>query len=114
MIEANFTQVLNTSIEQLQDSQIAEHGAVAEFEQAMQSNVDNGLGESVLDQIVEMKQQLSGATESLHTAMSSGVDDPAALMEIQWALTRITMQEELIAKTAGKMSQNIETLMKAQ
>ncbi|NRD71731.1 type III secretion system inner rod subunit SctI [Shewanella sp. VB17] len=114
MLDSNFTQVLNTSIEQLQDSQMADPNAVTDFEQAMQQNVDNGLGESVLDQIVDMKKQISGATESLKTAMSSGIDDPAALMEIQWALTRITMQEELIAKTAGKTSQNVETLMKAQ
>ncbi len=35
-------------------------------------------------------------------------------MQMQWSLMRITMQEELIAKTVGKMSQNVETLLKTQ
>ncbi|MDC5278186.1 SctI family type III secretion system inner rod subunit LcrO, partial [Acinetobacter baumannii] len=33
-------------------------------------------------------------------------------MLMQWSLIRITIQEELIAKTAGRMSQNVETLSK--
>ncbi len=41
-------------------------------------------------------------------------DDPNSLMQMQWSLMRITMQEELIAKTVGRMSQNVETLMKTQ
>ena len=114
MLDSNFTQTLNTSIEEIQDSQMADPNAVNDFEQAMQQNVDNGLGESALEYLVDMKKQISGTAESLKTAMTSSIGSPAALMEIQWALTKITMQEELIAKTAGKTSQNVETLMKAQ
>ncbi|HAU4896059.1 TPA: EscI/YscI/HrpB family type III secretion system inner rod protein, partial [Aeromonas hydrophila] len=61
-----------------------------------------------------IKQQFVEAKESLRAELSTPGDDPNSLMQMQWALMRITMQEELIAKTVGKMSQNVETLLKTQ
>ena len=50
----------------------------------------------------------------MRAELSTPGDDPNSLMQMQWSLMRITMQEELIAKTVGKMSQNVETLLKTQ
>lgn len=90
----------------------ANESDVNQFQQAMTS--EDGLGKSIVSELVDMKDKFKGAVSNLEKAMSSRIDDPSALMQMQWSLTRITMQEELIAKTAGKTTQNIETLIKAQ
>ncbi|MGR6748976.1 SctI family type III secretion system inner rod subunit AscI [Aeromonas veronii] len=86
---------------------------VASFEQAMGST-SQGMGSSLLGELGELKQQFVEAKQSLQAELATPGDDPNSLMQMQWSLMRITMQEELIAKTVGKMSQNVETLLKTQ
>jgi type III secretion protein I len=114
MINTQYTELVETSLEQIQDGQI-EEGLSERFEQAMFSpESSDGLESGILENISEIKSSIDGAKSSLQTSMQSIGDNPAKLMEMQWALTRITFQEELIAKTVGKTTQNIETLLKAQ
>lgn len=86
---------------------------VMEFEQAM--SVGSGsLGGGFLNEIGQIKEQFNQAKHELRVQLASPGSDPSSLMQMQWSLMRITLQEELIAKTVGKMSQNVETLMKTQ
>lgn len=105
-------QAVVTSLDELKTADTAS-SQVASFEQAM-SAPSQGIGGSLLGEQGEIKQQFVEAKESLRAELSTPGDDPNSLMQMQWALMRITMQEELIAKTVGKMSQNVETLLKTQ
>ncbi|MNF10301.1 Yop proteins translocation protein I [compost metagenome] len=61
-----------------------------------------------------MKERFDRAKEELKVSLSTTQDDPSALLQMQWSLMRITLQEEMIAKTTMRLTQNVETLMKAQ
>ncbi|MGL5812106.1 MAG: type III secretion system inner rod subunit SctI [Aeromonas sp.] len=105
-------QALVTSLDELKATE-APASHVVSFEQAMGPS-SQGIGGSLLGELGEIKQQFAEAKESLKAELSTPGDDPNSLMQMQWSLMRITMQEELIAKTVGKMSQNVETLLKTQ
>lgn len=110
--------VIETSLESL-NSQMPDKHLVGEFERALQPSMrahdqGHGQGAGLLQQVGQVKEQFTEAKRSITDALSKNVDDPATLLELQWSLTRINLQEELIAKTVGRTTQNIETLMKAQ
>ncbi|MGN4980695.1 type III secretion system inner rod subunit SctI [Aeromonas dhakensis] len=105
-------QAVVTNLDELKTTD-ATSSQVASFEQAM-SSPSQGIGGSLLGELGEIRQQFVEAKESLRAELSTPGDDPNSLMQMQWSLMRITMQEELIAKTVGKMSQNVETLLKTQ
>ncbi len=98
-----------TSLEELSGGP-AGAAHVAEFERAMGGA--GSLGGDLLSELGQIKERFSQAKQELQVELSTPGDDPNSLM--QWSLMRITMQEELIAKTVGRMSQNVETLMKTQ
>ena len=72
------------------------------------------LRRDLLSELGQIRERFSQAKQELQMELSTSGDDPNSLMQMQWSLMRITMQEELIAKTVGHMSQNVETLMKTQ
>lgn len=109
---AQSVQAVVTSLDELKAVD-ASSSHVASFEQAMGGS-SQGLGGSLLGELGELKQQFVEAKQSLQAELATPGDDPNSLMQMQWSLMRITMQEELIAKTVGKMSQNVETLLKTQ
>ena len=109
---AQTAQSVVTSLDELKTVEAASPH-IASFEQAMGSS-SQGLGGSLLGELGELKQQFTDAKQSLQAELATPGDDPNSLMQMQWSLMRITMQEELIAKTVGKMSQNVETLLKTQ
>ncbi|HGJ5875645.1 MAG TPA: type III secretion system inner rod subunit SctI [Arsenophonus sp.] len=69
---------------------------------------------SFIEQIESVRQNISLAKTEFQKNISSEDLSPQKLMQVQWSLMRITLQEELIAKTAGKITQSMETLLKAQ
>ena len=85
---------------------------VAEFEGAMGKT--GNLGGGLLSEIGQIKEQFTQAKRELEVRLATPGDNPASLMQMQWSLMRITMQEELLAKTVGRMSQSVETLLKTQ
>ena len=109
---AQSAQAVVTSLDELKTAD-ASSAQVASFEQAMGAS-SQGLGGSLLGDLGEIKQQIVEAKKSLEAELATPGDDPNSLMQMQWSLMRISMQEELIAKTVGRMSQNVETLMKTQ
>ena len=114
MINTQYTEVMQTNIDKLQDAQV-EDGLSERFEQAMSvPEASNGLEGGLLENISELKNTIDNAKSNLQDNMKMVGDDPAQLLQMQWALTRITFQEELIAKTVGKTTENVETLLKAQ
>lgn len=102
-----------TSLEELSGGP-AGAAHVAEFERAMGGA--GSLGGDLLSELGQIRERFSQAKQELQVELSTPGDDPNSLMQMQmqWSLMRITMQEELIAKTVGRMSQNVETLMKTQ
>lgn len=84
---------------------------IMRFDAAMSEDTQ-GLGHSLLKEVSDIQKTFKTAKSDLHTKLAVSVDNPNDLMLMQWSLIRITIQEELIAKTAGRMSQNVETLSK--
>ena len=113
MINMEHNGVVHIHLSQLQDAQI-ESEVNSSFEQALLRESRQGLEGGLLESISELKSNIDSAKSALQDNVLAIGDDPAKLLEMQWALTRITFQEELIAKTVGKTTQNIETLLKAQ
>lgn len=109
---AQSAQAVVTSLDELKAVDVP-RAQIANFEQAMGGSAQ-GLGGSLLGELGELKQQFVEAKQNLQAELATPGDDPNSLMQMQWSLMRITMQEELIAKTVGKMSQNVETLLKTQ
>ncbi|WGL94421.1 type III secretion system inner rod subunit SctI [Arsenophonus nasoniae] len=69
---------------------------------------------SFIDQIEAVRRNMSQAKSEFQQNINNEELSPQKLMQVQWSLMRITLQEELIAKTAGKVTQSMETLLKAQ
>ncbi|MNJ30563.1 Yop protein translocation protein I [compost metagenome] len=87
---------------------------VAQFEQALASG-GTSQASGVLNTISDMTAQISQAKQDLRGKMAAPVDaSPSTLMEMQYQLMQINLQEELIAKGVGRLTQNVETLMKMQ
>lgn len=86
---------------------------VAEFERAI-AQAPAGQGEGLLHKVGQIHEHFSDARQRLRVDLAASADDPAALMDVHWALTKMNLQQELIAKGVGRITQNIETLMKAQ
>ncbi|WP_286089022.1 type III secretion system inner rod subunit SctI [Pseudomonas sp. MWU13-3659] len=107
-------EVIEASLESL-NTPVADQHLVGEFERFLRPPMPvHEQDTSLLRQVGQIKEQFTEAKQSITAALAKGADDPATLMQLQWALTRINLQEELIAKTVGRTTQNIETLMKAQ
>lgn len=85
---------------------------IAQFERAIGGS--GNLGGGLLSEIGQIKEQFTQAKRELEVRLATPSDSPASLMQMQWSLMRITMQEELLAKTVGRMSQSVETLLKTQ
>lgn len=114
MINTHYIEVMQTNLEQVKDGQ-AQDDLGERFEQAMSSQEESsGLEVGFLENISELKNTIDNAKSCLADTMKMAGDDPAQLLQMQWALTRINLEEELIAKTVGKTTQNVETLLKAQ
>ncbi|MBP3996500.1 type III secretion system inner rod subunit SctI [Pseudomonas koreensis] len=109
---SQISQAAVTSLDELKAPQ-ASAGHIADFERAMGGGGES-LGGNLLNEIGQIKERFSQAKHDLEVKLSTPGDDPSSLMQMQWSLMRISMQEELIAKTVGRMSQNVETLMKTQ
>ncbi|WP_273912846.1 type III secretion system inner rod subunit SctI [Pseudomonas fontis] len=87
---------------------------VAQFDQAMAPATAAHTG-GVLNTISDVTAQISQAKQTLKARMSAPGDvSPSSLMELQYSLLQINMQQELIAKAVGRLTQNVETLMKTQ
>ncbi|WP_323834799.1 type III secretion system inner rod subunit SctI [Photorhabdus africana] len=106
------SETLITSLDELNTHQASAEN-IASFEHAM-SNQDQGIESNLINELGQLKQQFTQAKQELETQLAVPGSDPNSLMQMQWSLMRITLQEELIAKTVGRLNQNIETLMKAQ
>ncbi|NNA67887.1 type III secretion system inner rod subunit SctI [Pseudomonas gessardii] len=109
---SQISQVTVANLDDLKAPQ-ANAGQVTDFEREMGKGGES-LGGNLLNEIGQIKERFSQAKHELEVELSTPGDDPGSLMQMQWSLMRISMQEELIAKTVGRMSQNVETLMKTQ
>ncbi|KOY62692.1 type III secretion system inner rod subunit SctI [Photorhabdus heterorhabditis] len=106
------SETLITNLDELNTPQASAEN-IARFELAM-SNQNQGIENNLISELGQLKQQITQAKQELETQLAIPGSDPNSLMQMQWSLMRITLQEELIAKTVGRLNQNVETLMKAQ
>ena len=107
------SQVVTTSLDALSAPHADEH-SVRAFDHAMSGDGSGGMGADILNELGRIKEQFTGAKKELQNSLSVAADDPNKIMELQYSLMRINLQQELIAKTVGRLTQNVETLMKAQ
>ncbi len=88
---------------------------VARFEQAMESNPSMaGMGDDILRSISDFKHRYQEVKLDLQTKITQPEMTVNQLIETQYALLKTTMIIELTAKMAGRLTQNVETLMKTQ
>ncbi len=117
LMSNQFSETIQTTLEQVQEAQDKEDvGQLSErFEQAMMTpQAGEGIGGGLIESISEMKNSIDSAKVDLRKTLEAAGDNPAMLMQTQFELMRVTFQQELIAKTVGKTTQNAETILKAQ
>jgi len=115
-----FIQITDISLNQLLDNAAVEQPsaeAVQQFELALEGGTpDNvGLEHQILDGISSLKSDIDSAKADFSRSLAvDDLSDPAALLEVQWAMMRVGLQLEMVAKTAGRNNQNIDTMLRAQ
>lgn len=117
LMSNQFSEMINTTLEQVQEvNDQKDVGELSErFEQAMMTpHGSEGIEGGLIESISEMKNTIDSAKIELHETLKIAGNDPAMLMQTQFDLMRVTFQQELIAKTVGKTTQNAETILKAQ
>ncbi|WP_413492882.1 type III secretion system inner rod subunit SctI [Morganella psychrotolerans] len=67
---------------------------------------------TLFDSFYQSIKQDTDKIASLHN--SDALTSPDALLQTQLALAKIHFREELLAKTVGKVSQNIDMMIKSQ
>lgn len=72
------------------------------------------LGETILNSIQQMREAHEERVRALNAAVDGKVVQMEELLAAQLALTRLTFEQDLIAKTASKATQNLDTLLKSQ
>ena len=89
--------------------------AAAEFENAFAGAAGGGesLGQSIVQQAGDLRESYNSKVEAINKS-AVDVTNPADMLQIQWQISSLTLQQDLLAKTAGKSNQNLETLLKMQ
>ncbi len=87
--------------------------AAAEFENAFANASGDTLGESVVQQMGDLRESYNTKVEAINQSAAE-MTTPAEMLQLQWQVSSLTLQQDLLAKTAGKSNQNLETLLKMQ
>ena len=74
----------------------------------------SNIGDKVLDGLEKIKNVHEAEVESINVSLASPDLDVQSLMGLQMKLSRLSLQQDLIAKTASKSTQNLDSLLKTQ
>lgn len=95
--------------------------ASEQFESAMTSNQlcdpNSGepcMGTSILEGMQQLKIGYDEKVNAINDAVTVGQLTVQDVMKLQLEIAKLQMQEELMAKTASKTTQNVDTLLKSQ
>ncbi|WP_163834350.1 type III secretion system inner rod subunit SctI [Spartinivicinus ruber] len=118
MTEAVFHSVTIAIDSPLAEGGVANSGDVQQFDAMMAEGAE---GNGITDQAVELMENVKASIEQsgkkIDEQMKATKDDPlsmTAIMEMQTALAKKHLQEELITKIASKSTQHVDTFLKAQ
>jgi len=91
------------------DAQLVEH-----FDRLMAGGGEAG-NVSPLHSISEVASKISRSKQDILARLSGPEElSPAELLQLQYKLTQINLYQEMVAKTVGRLTQNVETMMKTQ
>lgn len=107
--------VAQSALELSDPADQVDEAAVAQFEQAFADNgrADDSLGQNMIEGLGEIREAYNQQVESIARSASE-VSSAAEMLQLQFQITNLTLQQDLLAKTAGKSNQNLETLLKMQ
>lgn len=74
----------------------------------------SNIGDKVLDGLEQIKNVHEAEVEGINVSLASPDLDVQSLMGLQMKLSRLSLQQDLIAKTASKSTQNLDSLLKTQ
>ncbi|WDE09423.1 type III secretion system inner rod subunit SctI [Thalassomonas haliotis] len=74
----------------------------------------SNIGDKVLDGLEKIKNVHEAEVEGINLSLASPDLDVQTLMGLQMKLSRLSLQQDLIAKTASKSTQNLDSLLKTQ
>ena len=72
------------------------------------------LGDKILDSMEKLKSSHDNQVEAINQSLKVENISTQDILLLQLDLAKLHIQEELMAKTASKSTQNIDTLLKAQ
>ncbi|WP_263079054.1 type III secretion system inner rod subunit SctI [Endozoicomonas sp. Mp262] len=105
--------VTQSALELTDSSSQVDEVAVEQFEQAFAGNHGDSLGQDVIEGLGDIRESYNQKVESI-TQSASELSSPAEMLQLQFQVSSLTLQQDLLAKTAGKSNQNLETLLKMQ
>jgi len=75
---------------------------------------DSCMGTSILEGMQQLKIGYDEKVNAINDAVTVGQLTVQDVMKLQLEIAKLQMQEELMAKTASKTTQNVDTLLKSQ
>ncbi len=75
---------------------------------------ENGLGQRIISGIENISENHSRAMDEMNTFIENPQMDIKNLFKLQLEMHKLTTEQLMLAKTAGKSTQNLDTLLKAQ
>ncbi|WDD96615.1 MULTISPECIES: type III secretion system inner rod subunit SctI [Thalassomonas] len=74
----------------------------------------SNIGDKVLDGLEKIKNVHEAEVESINVSLATPDLDVQSLLGLQLKLSRLSLQQDMIAKTASKSTQNLDSLLKTQ
>ena len=80
-----------------------------------QETPEPGMGDKILEGLSDLKAGMNNQTTSINESVAATeAMSHQELLKLQLEVQKLGMTQELMAKTAGKSTQNLDTLLKSQ
>ncbi|WP_018692193.1 EscI/YscI/HrpB family type III secretion system inner rod protein [Algicola sagamiensis] len=81
----------------------------------VQETPEPGMGDKILEGLSDLKAGMNNHTTSINESVAATETmSHQELLKLQLEVQKLGMTQELMAKTAGKSTQNLDTLLKSQ
>ena len=100
--------------QQIEQSGQQFRNAVENAEHCAPGSSDHCMGSSILEGMQQLKVGYDEKVNAINDAVNVSQLTVQDVMSLQLEIAKLQMQEELMAKTASKTTQNVDTLLKSQ
>ncbi|MFT7108651.1 MAG: type III secretion system YscI/HrpB-like protein [Psychrobacter glaciei] len=111
---SNDSNSINFTDSYSQESEQQFRNAVDKSEHCDPSSTSQCMGNTILEGVQQLKSGYDEKVTAINDTVNIGQLTVQDVMVLQLEIAKLQMQEELMAKTASKTTQNVDTLLKSQ